>query len=593
MCTFLGRILRAPAAGQIWKLPAMTSRLLLTLALSAIVAPSFAAKPGNYPPLEFGVSAPAPNETGSDGRFDRASQTPLALYRPNFKAQPADADTMARQFLSERSAALRLAPRSTSHQLRTQSVRDFASFSVVRLQQYWHELAVYGSEIVVTVTPSGEVIFVQQTPQPVDGVPAEAARINGKEALAKAAAYLGAGTGHHFAEVTEMWWNRDQAMRVWRVMLEPTGYPGGSWEVLVNASTGAIVRAENRTLHFDGSGRAFNPDPLSSAQVSYGAPGYVDGNDASTPQLDAQIVNLPLRDLVQVGGQWTLDGPWAKCVDWAAPIGANNCPTSATGTFLYTRDNDNFEAINVHYHIDTYMRYVNVTLNVPVVPRQYSGGVQYDPRGFNGADNSSFSSGTGRLQFGEGGVDDGEDADVIVHELGHGLHDWITNGGLSQAQGLSEGVGDYVAASYSRSFNHWPLNAPQYFWMFDWDGHNPFWGGRITNYHMSATYQTLPGGLHTPGQYWASCNLLNYESIGRQRSDRAFFLGLAMTGASTNQQDAAQAVLNAAAADGYTSNEMQTMYANFTAGTSVPANRRCSYVLTLPGGSFSFANGFE
>lgn len=572
----------------------MTRRLLVCALTSALAVPAFAAKPGVYPPLEFGIAQESPSETRLDGRFDRASQAPRALYQPQFTADPADAETMVRQFLAERGASqLRLPEGNASHELRTQSVRGFGPFSVVRLQQHWHGLPVYGSEIVVSVTAAGEIIFVQQAAQPVDLTPVDGARIDADSAQKRAASYLGSTSGFHFAEAVEMWFNRDSALRVWRVTLEPKGYPGGNWEVLVDALSGNIVRVENRALHFDGSGRAFDPDPLSSAQATYGATGYVDGNDASTTQLDAQIINVPLRDLTQVTGQWTLAGPWAVCVDWAAPLGANNCPTSATGTFLYTRDNDNFEAINVYHHIDTYMRYVNQTLNVPIVPRQYSGGVQYDPRGFNGDDNSSFSSGTGRLQFGEGGVDDAEDADVVIHELGHGLHDWVTSGGLSQNQGLSEGVGDYVAASYSRSFSHWPSTAPQYFWMFDWDGHNPFWGGRVTNYHQTTTYQTLPGGLHIPGQYWASCNLLNYNSIGRQRSDRAFFLGLAMTGGSTNQQDAAQAVLNAAAADGYSPSEVQTMFDNFTAGTSVPANRRCSYVLTLPVTGFAFANGFE
>ena len=49
------------------------------------------------------------------------------------------------------------------------------------------------------------------------------------------------------------------------------------------------------------------------------------------------------------------------------------------------------------------------------------------------------------INFGEGGVDDAEDADVILHELGHGIHDWITNGSLSQVDGLSEGMADYWA----------------------------------------------------------------------------------------------------------------------------------------------------
>src|SRR5690606_28354314 len=121
----------------------------------------------------------------------------------------------------------------------------------------------------------------------------------------------------------------------------------------------------------------------------------------------------------------------------------------------------------------------NETLGVPVDPTQYAGGVQYDPRGFNGADNSSYSSGTGRLRFGEGGVDDGEDPDVVIHELGHGVHDWLGIGSLSQIEGLSEGSGDYLAVSWMRSFDLWAPTDPQYNWVFGWDGHNPFWGGRV------------------------------------------------------------------------------------------------------------------
>lgn len=571
----------------------MTRRLVLCALITALAAPAFAAKPGYYPPLQLGVEAQGPSVTREDGRFDAATQVPRAIYRPTFKATAADAESMARQYLAERAAdQLHLNLRAPGHELRALHSKDFGLFSVVRFQQFWEGLPLYGSEIVVSVTNSGDVIFVQQSLQPVDLAPGAAAQIDADQAQALAARYLGAAAEPSYVDRTQMWWNRDAAMRVWRILLEPKGYPGGSWEVLVNASSGEIVRVENRSLNFDGSGRAFDPDPLSSAQVAYGATGYVDGSDANTTQLDAQVFARPLRDLTQVGGNWTLKGPWAECTDWEAPMDANNCATDAAGSFLFTRDNDKFEGVNVYYHIDTFMRYINTTLNVPITPYQYVGGVRYDPRGVNGDDNSFYTSGTGRLSFGEGGVDDAEDADVVIHELGHGIHDWLTHG-LSQTQGLSEGVGDYLASSYSRSFNHWPSNATAYFWMFNWDGHNPFWSGRVTNYHLTVTYQTLSGAIHTQGQYWASCNLLNYNSIGRQRADRAFLLGLGMTGSSTNQQDAAQAILNAAAADGYTPTELQSMYDNFTAGTTVPANRRCSYVLTNPVATFAFANGFE
>lgn len=563
----------------------VASALLLALAASA-----HAAKAPLLAPLQLGVEPEVASMTTPEGRFDAASGRPLALYQPDFVAARADAETMAREFLQARAADLGL-QRSADLGLATRLVRDFGPFSVVRFEQLWRELPVYGSEVVVGVTPAGKILQVQQMLEPLDHEPAPAATIDAAEAILAAAQYLGAGSEFHHAQSRQMWWIRESALRVWRLQLEPQGYPGGSWEVLVDAVSGEVVRVQDVAHRFDGTGRAFNPDPLSSAQVAYGTTGYTDGNDASTAQLDAQIFSVPLRDLTQTGGVWTLVGPWASCLDWESPSGT--CATSASGTFHYTRDNDNFEGVNVYHHIDTFMRYINNTLNVAIAPYQYAGGVRYDPRGVNGDDNSFYTSGSGRLSFGEGGVDDAEDADVVVHELGHGIHDWLTHG-LSQVQGLSEGTGDYLASSYSRSFNHWPSNQPAYFWMFNWDGHNEFWNGRITNYHLSVTYQTIPGSIHTTGQYWASCNLLNYNSIGRERSDRAFLLGLAMTGSSTNQQDAAQAVLNAAAADGYTPTEVQTMYDNYTAGVTVPANRRCTYVLTLPQtGWAGFANGFE
>lgn len=56
--------------------------------------------------------------------------------------------------------------------------------------------------------------------------------------------------------------------------------------------------------------------------------------------------------------------------------------------------------------------------------------------------------------------------------FGKALHDFLTLGGLSQVEGLSEGFGDYVAMSYSRSLNLWSKSEDEYDWVFPWDGHN-------------------------------------------------------------------------------------------------------------------------
>jgi hypothetical protein len=227
------------------------------------------------------------------------------------------------------------------------------------------------------------------------------------------------------------------------------------------------------------------------------------------------------------------------------------------------------------------MRYINDTLNIALMPYQYSGGVQYDPHGLNGADNSYYTSGSGRLAFGEGGVDDAEDADVVLHELGHGIHDWVTAGNLSQVNGLSEGSGDYWAISYSRDLGQWLPADAEYNWMFSWDGHNPFWNGRITNY--TALYPGgLTGQIHTDGQIWATTLMRVYDIIGREKVDKAFLEGLGMTGSSTNQEDAAIAVRQAAIDMGYSCSDVDVFTQEFTA---------TGYVMPpLPGLSSSVTN---
>jgi len=173
---------------------------------------------------------------------------------------------------------------------------------------------------------------------------------------------------------------------------------------------------------------------------------------------------------------------------------------------------------------------------------------------------------------------------VIHHELGHGLHDWLTVGGLSNTQGLSEGFGDYVAQSYNRSLGNWGPADPQYNWVFNWDGHNECWAGRVTN--STAAYPGgLTGSIHTDGQIWSTCLMQTYDQIGRLQMDKAVFEGLAMTNGSANQNDAAVAVFQAAINLGYSQAELDVIYNNFTStGYTLP-------VVAPPVANFSPAAG--
>ena len=362
----------------------------------------------------------------------------------------------------------------------------------------------------------------------------------------------------------------------------------GNWETIIDAKTGTILSTQDIAIYHkkngdhspisiknptstlaNGTALVFDPDPLTKTGSTYGGT-YSDNGDQTNPDLDAARTAVTLFDIDFDGTNYRLRGPYTEIAELGSP---------ATGLFLqpspafnFTRNEQGFEAANCYHHIDKSFRYINDVLGIPLVSIYNGGVVRYDPHGANGADNSFYTAGT--LQFGEGGVDDAEDMDVILHELGHGLHDFATNGNLSQVNGLSEGTGDYWANSYKRSTGFWDITDPQYFWVFGWDGHNQYWNGRVTNY--GATYPGgLTGSIHTDGQIWASVLLEIWEIIGREKMDAAVWEGLAMTNSNTNQQNAAIAVRQAAIDMGYSCAEIDAFTDRFTARGYVLPNYIC------------------
>jgi len=83
--------------------------------------------------------------------------------------------------------------------------------------------------------------------------------------------------------------------------------------------------------------------------------------------------------------------------------------------------------------------------------------IPVDTHAVAGTDNSFYiasttEEGRGSLVFGEGGTDDAEDSDLLVHEYAHAIHEFIAPGTFlgtvsSQARAISEGFGDYWALS--------------------------------------------------------------------------------------------------------------------------------------------------
>lgn len=510
------------------------------------------------------------------------------------EAQQSQLEGAAKRWISQHSNELGL---KSHHDTNLTFSRKGASGETLRFQQMIQGVPVFQSEIVVHFNNKGVVTYTSESLQK------DAANISVTPSLSAATALQYAKSALNLqGQITDeqnklyvLQTENNETKLVYRVVLSSFDTPG-SWEAMVDAQNGNIISTKDIAIYchegdghnhgkdhgkepseksaastFEtGTGYIFNPDPLSQMGVNYGGQ-YVDGNDATNASLDAARSLVEIPELEFAGGMYKLKGTYAEIKDLESP--STGLFTQASNEFLFNRNEQGFEAVNVYWHVDHSMRYINETLGIECLPMTNGGVVWFDPHALGGDDNSYYSN--GRVHFGEGCVDDGEDADVIWHELGHGIHEWITNGGLSQVNGLSEGSGDYWGQSYSRSLNQWEPTDPQYQWFFSWDGHNACWPGRTTNY--SATYPGgLTGQIHTDGQIWATSLMRIWDRIGREKTDRAFLEGLAMTNSSTNQQNAARAVRQAAldmvGQFGFTCADIIVMTEEFTeTGYNMPA----------------------
>ena len=300
---------------------------------------------------------------------------------------------------------------------------------------------------------------------------------------------------------------------------------------------GEVLYYQDLNRYFQGQdstvqAKVFLPDPLTSAEVVYGSP-YVDSGDVDIPELNAELVDVSIT-VDFTNDTFSLKGPWVEIREFSNPV--TTPAFSLLPQFNYMRADEEFEDVNCYYHLHEFQLYIQSLGFMNIC--NYSIGV--DAHALNGADNSMYQS--NKLYFGEGCVDDAEDADVIIHEYGHAItasaapNTWVG----SERKALDEAIGDYFAVSYGRAIN-------DFNWadMFSWDGHSPdCWNGRT-----AATTKTYPNnmgnGSHADGEIWSSTIMQIWESLGREATDQLMLQSIYSYAQNITYTDAAYMFLDA------------------------------------------------
>jgi hypothetical protein len=261
--------------------------------------------------------------------------------------------------------------------------------------------------------------------------------------------------------------------------------------------------------------------PPVTATVFFPNPVTQTGDESLTDQKDADYAALQPAyhqvSLSALDGSGYLRGSWVT-----VKSETGKAARAVNGAFpAYHRDADQFEQVMGYYWVTTAQQYLQhlgfgSTLR-PVNQRQIQLRInQY------GGDNSFFRDDKANITLGKGGVDDAEDAEVIVHEYGHSVQDGQVRGfGTNLESGsIGEAFSDYLAVVVTSWAAGAPTLTPEAC-VADWDS---------VSYTRSVPHclrrvdgtkhypEDVAGEVHRDGEIWSSALYAIRTALGDVRA---------------------------------------------------------------------------
>jgi hypothetical protein len=268
-----------------------------------------------------------------------------------------------------------------------------------------------------------------------------------------------------------------------------------------------------------GAGSVFVPNPVQSL----GDESLVDQKDA-----DAAVPAAAYRDVTLTN----LDGSGFLHGDYASVVSETGNPAySPTNSFHYTRHQDEFEQVMAYYWVTQAQRYIH-SLGFGETRRAINNRPQAVRINQWGQDNSFATvHPKNELRFGKGGVDDAEDAEVILHEYGHAIH-FAQNFSFAseEAGAISEGFGDYWAVTVGDVVTRTlgvPVREPLAC-VADWDSvsYTSTVPHCLRRVDQDLRYPAdLNGEVHHDGQIWSRALWDIRLALGNVRADTVILQG--------------------------------------------------------------------
>ena len=315
----------------------------------------------------------------------------------------------------------------------------------------------------------------------------------------------------------------------WKFLI-PVSSPPHDWRIYIGARDGAVLHKEDMLKMVSAkakpkaTGLVFDPNPVITL------------NDTSLrdnkPVPDSAYRQVELKELSNKGH---LDGPYVSTSITKHRV------TSKNGSFSFKRNQPGFKEVMVYFHIDRMQRYIQ-SLGFKNVNRRP---IPVNIAGLRD-DNSFYSPVNKTLNFGTGGVDDAEDAEIILHEYGHSIQDDQVPGfGQSDEAGaMGEGFGDYLAASFFADSK--PVRFRNCVGSWDATAYSPDDPPCLRRLDSTKHYpRDVVKEVHSDGEIWSACLWQLREIFGGKEADRLILSHHFLLSRDASFEDGAEALVQA------------------------------------------------
>ncbi|MEO6733971.1 MAG: M36 family metallopeptidase [Ferruginibacter sp.] len=309
----------------------------------------------------------------------------------------------------------------------------------------------------------------------------------------------------------------------WKLIFK-TINPFGSWKMYIDANSGEILSKVNMLKH--AVGRVFSPELIKRVLE---VPPTV-----SLSVLDSEYLNVTLEGLEPTGN---LDGIFVS-----TRLTENRASQLKSG-FLFSRDDIGFKEVMAYYYIDQVQRYIQGLGFDNIMNKQ----IEVKVNGIED-DNSFYDSVEKYIMFGKGGVNDAEDAEIIVHEYAHALVEDILPGfgdNNNEAQAIEEGFCDYLAASFFEKNKPEPLKPTFGSWnAFALNnGNQPPCVRRLDS--PKKFPHDMVGNAHKDCELWSACLWEIRAELGKEKADQLFIAHLRLLTKKSIFESAAELMITA------------------------------------------------